>query len=135
LHKSEWPSIHERFSRDHIDEILPVESAAEALAKISSRFEVILVTSRLDVVRKNTEDWLKQHKFHYSELLYSRHGHKHERAEKFEFAVEDDREQAYAFALSGVKAMLFAHPWNVIGPESPLIRASTWHDIADLMLK
>lgn len=49
----------------------------------------------------------------------------------FAVAIEDDREQGYAFHSNGVKVFLLAHPWNEVGPHSPLNRVENWEQLAE----
>jgi hypothetical protein len=53
---------------------------------------------------------------------------------EFAFAIEDDREQAYAFHSIGVPSILLSCPWNVVGPLSPLDRLPDWGAIVKHLL-
>lgn len=132
--KSEWDKIQAEFTRNHLFRIRPLPNIQEKINQISEKFEVHLVTSRLEEGRDHTFTWLTQHQIPYHQLHYVRHGEKHLVNHRFTAAVDDDREQGYAFHAKGVSVFLLAHPWNHIGPHSPLRRVANWDDLTKEIL-
>ncbi len=126
---SEWPNIHEEFSRNHLFRIAPYDNIKNYLQQIAERFEVHLATSRLAEGREATIQWLSQHEIPYGELHFVAHGEKHLIGQQFVGVVEDDREQGYAFSARGVRVFLLAHPWNHVGSYSALRRLGSWEEI------
>jgi hypothetical protein len=74
------------------------------------------------------------HQIPYDALHFVKHGEKHRLPIEFAFAIEDDREQAYAFYFVGVPSIVLSWPWNVVGPHSPLIRLPDWGAIVKHLL-
>ncbi len=109
--------------------------ARNALEEIKTAFDVHLATSRLAQGHDKTIAWLEDHKIPYSELHWARHGEKHLIDRTFLAAVEDDRERGYAFHSTGVEVFLLAHPWNHIGPFSPLRRIADWNELPRELLQ
>lgn len=132
--KREWAKIHEEFTRHHLLRIEPFDNVMEHLERIAERFDIHLATSRLPKGWKHTLQWLKKHEIPYSEIHQVNHGGKHLIGQSFVAAIEDDREQAYAFYSKGVRGFLLAHPWNHIGPHSPLSRLANWGELAGEIL-
>ena len=127
--RTEWTKIHTEFTHNHLLRVRPFEGVSQYLARISDRFDIHLATSRLPEGWGQTERWVKQHAIPHRKIHYVKHGEKHLIGQEFTAAIEDDREQAYAFQLSGVRTFLLAHPWNHIGPHSPLRRVAAWEDL------
>ena len=130
----EWKKIHEEFTCNHLSKILPFDNVTPNLRTISGKFDVHLATSRLDDGRKATVGWLTQHNIPYKRLHFVKEGTKHLIDEQFVAAVEDDREQGYAFHSKGVCVFLLAHPWNTVGPHSPLKRVANWEQLTHELL-
>lgn len=127
--KREWTKIHREFTHNHLLQILPFDNVSHHLEIISGRFNVHLATSRLDDGQEATRVWLRQHDILYKELHFVPEGTKHLIDEQFVAAIEDDREQGYAFHTKGVYVFLLAHPWNLVGPHSPLRRVTDWEQL------
>jgi len=126
LDHSEWKKIHEEFTRNHLMHISPFDNISHHLESIGKKFNVHLATSRLDDGQEYTRLWLRQHSISFDKLHFVPEGTKHLIGEHFVAAVEDDREQGYAFYGKGVQVFLLAHPWNTVGPYSPLRRVVDW---------
>lgn len=127
--KSEWRKIHEEFTRAHLLRILPFDNVKDHLKCIGEKFDVHLATSRLVEGQEQTLVWLSQHQIPYCELHYVRQGEKHLINHHFVAAIDDDREQGYAFNYRGVRTFILAHPWNHISPYSPLRRVANWEEL------
>ncbi len=126
----EWRKVVDRFHRDRLEEIPPFPGVAEHLARLGQRFEIHLATTRDPVGEAATRIWLRRHGIPHDRLHFARHGEKHRIPYSFDFAIEDDREQAYAFLASGVTAIVLGKPWNLVGPSSPVERLPDWSSIA-----
>lgn len=112
--KDEWKVVHDRYSDpDHLLTVEPMPGAVEGLRKLAEIGTVHLATSRLPKARKATIEWLEQHQFPAHDLHFLRHGEKHAALKRFTAAVEDDYDQAAAFAYLGeTPCYLIRHPWN-----------------------
>jgi len=132
--KREWKRIHEEFTRNHLLKILPFDNVSHHLEIISEKFDIHLATSRLDDGQETTRVWLKQHGIPYKKLHFVLEGTKHLIDEPFVAAIEDDREQGYAFYSKSVYVFLLAHPWNTVSPHSPLKRVTDWEQLTHELL-
>ena len=130
----EWNAIHDAVMVNHAAEFAPLDGAIDAVTRLADHFNLLIVTSRPQHVAEITQRWLATQGFPDHELLFSEPGGKHVAGPKPDFAVDDDREQAYAFHFADVRAILFAHPWNKVGPYSPIERVGDWEQICEILL-
>lgn len=135
FHKSEWEKIHEEFTRIHLLRILPYEDVGEHLNRISEKFDIYLVTSRLKKGREQTIEWLRNHNITYKDVCFVKHREKHRINHDFIAAVDDDIEQGYLFHNKGIRVFLYAHPWNSIDSDSPLVRVADWHELTNEIIR
>jgi hypothetical protein len=112
--REEWNAIHVRFSEpDNLMSIEPMPGVIESLTSLAEHGVVHLATSRLPSARATTIRWLEHHRFPRHDLHFLRHGEKHAALKRFTAAVEDDYDQAAAFAFMGeTPCYLIRHPWN-----------------------
>ena len=134
LDRSEWDEVHRAFTQEHLPRIRPVTGARTGLERLASKYEIHLVTSRLAEGKAETVKWLTDQDIPHDALHFSRHGEKQLINKKFVAAIDDDREQGYAFSAQGVRAFLMAHPWNRVGEYSSLIRCNTWAELVEQLL-
>ena len=132
--RGEWNGIHREFILNHIMRIAPVENIQSHLARVAQCYEIHLATSRPEEGREDTVRWLCEHNIPYLNLHFVRNGEKHLISNDFHIAVDDDREQGYAFFAKGVRTFLLAHPWNEICPHSPLSRVANWEELTSQLL-
>lgn len=135
IDRDEWRLIHEEFTSNHLARILPAERVQEHLQLLAQNFDIHLATSRLEHGHESTREWLETHSIPHHHLHFVRHGEKHLLEQTFVAAVEDDREQATAFFASGIPAYLIAHPWNTVGPHSPIKRVNGWEEITEALAR
>lgn len=134
LHRSEWDTVHRVFTQEHLPVIRPVTGARTGLERLASKYEIHLVTSRLVEGKSATIKWLIDQDIPHDALHFSGHGEKHLINKEFAAAIDDDREQGYAFLAQGIRAFLVAHPWNRVGKYSSLIRCNTWAELVEQLL-
>jgi cytidine deaminase len=130
--RDEWKEVHDAFSQPLIlEKIKPVEGSVETLQKLSERFALHFATARLPLAREATIRWLAHWDFPFHDLHFLRHGEKHASLGRFQVSVEDDGEQALAFAHTGTPmSIVIAHPWNAYLQGHPLVtRLSNWHEV------
>ncbi len=132
--QSEWGDIHRTFTDKPLGEIRPVNGVRLYLQELKAKYKLHLATSRLPAGKQRTTRWLHDHQIPYDALHFVRHGEKHLIDEHFMAAIDDDREQGYAFHACGISVFLSAHPWNRVGKYSPLIRCATWNEITARLL-
>ena len=135
LTSREWHRVVDEFHKERLEEIPPFPGVAGHLAKLREVFKVHLATSRDPASAASTRAWLERYRIPHDRLHFARHGEKHRLPQDFDFAVEDDREQAYAFVASGVPALVLGRPWNHVGPSSPVERLPDWPTIVARLLR
>ena len=112
--KDDWKQVHDLFSeRDTVISIAPMPGAVNGLIQLAEHATIHLATSRLPKARKATIEWLEKHELPEHNLHFLKHREKHEVLRQFTAAVEDDYDQAVAFAVIGkTPCFLIRHPWN-----------------------
>jgi uncharacterized HAD superfamily protein len=114
----------------------PFPHAVESLFALAETFRLHFATSRLAKARGATVKWLREHGFPDHDLHFLKHGEKHSSLGRFDISVEDDPDQAIAFAESGFGLnILIAHPWNSeVKIEENLLRANNWQSVVGILL-
>jgi len=54
--------------------VSPIKSVVEVCKKLEEDFEIYIVSSRSDLVKKQTEAWLREHEINYTCLIMRPHG-------------------------------------------------------------
>jgi hypothetical protein len=103
----------------------------DSLQRLTSNFEIHLVTSRLHSAREGTARWLAKRGFAQEIRLHFLDRHeKHLALGGFFAAIEDELKQAILFAYAGIHSFVYARPWNVTSDDSSLLhRLETWEAI------
>ncbi|MHB8848021.1 MAG: 5' nucleotidase, NT5C type [Burkholderiales bacterium] len=138
IDKEEWKSIHERFSEPrYLWLIQPFPGAIEGLRQLSKHCTLHFATSRLPKARRVTVEWLENHGFPSHDLHFLRHGEKHVSLRQLSAAVEDNYDQAKAFATDGgIPCFLLRHPWNRTKPAVDGIHwADNWAELTEHLLR
>lgn len=135
----EWLVTHNVFSR-RVGELMPYPGIQRTLSRLSERFELHFATSRLSMARTATSQWLADHEFPDDiRLHFLQRGEKHLSLGHFFASVEDDLEQAMAFAHAGVHSFVLAHPWNTLDADDDLRsvfvhRFQSWDEIGPALI-
>ncbi len=135
LTSEEWKKVVSDFHTEGLLDAQPYEDVVPQLERLKDVFEVHLVTSRDSASAPLTRSWLSQHGIPHDFVHFVRHGEKHRLPIGFSYAVDDDREQAYAFYAIGVPAIVVSQPWNHLDRHSPIERLSGWKTIATRMIE
>lgn len=135
----QWRIAHKRFSSEEVIEGLePIPGAFESLGTLSGRYMIHFVTSRKPIARASTATWLESRVGSYPhDLHFVTPGEKHHALSRFSASVEDQLSQAVAFARSGIRSFVLAHPWNTVervGAAFPLSRLEDWTSIMEELL-
>lgn len=135
--KEEWKHIHEIFSEPrYLWLIQPFPGAIEGLRQLAQRYELHFATSRIPKARRVTVEWLESHDFPAHDLHFLKHREKHASFRPFTAAIEDDYDQAKAFADSGSPCFLIRHPWNQEKPAVDRIQwVDTWTELTERLLE
>lgn len=115
----DWKTIHRMFSeRARLLSVKPYPFVQTRLRELSNTFTIHLATSRLPKARRATVEWLERHCFDLVyDLHFVQHGEKHTSLGRFTASIEDDLDQAMAFAKAGVMSFIVDHPWNQHAPD------------------
>lgn len=126
ISREEWHAAHECFSTSEVLlSLKPINGALRNIQMLACKAEIHFVTSRLPSTMTATAEWLRQNGLADNPLHYCEHRAKHLLAKKYAAVVEDDYDQAVAFAQLGVPSFLIAHPWNWNRERVPLLY---WHN-------
>jgi uncharacterized HAD superfamily protein len=136
--KDEWKVVHNRFSDEsYLLSVEPLPKAVDTIHALAEHGVVHLATSRLPKARKTTIEWLAIHGLLSHDLHFLRHGEKHAALKRFTAAIEDDYDQAAAFAYVGkTPCFLIRHPWNKSRYHLPNVQwASDWAELMPALLE
>jgi uncharacterized HAD superfamily protein len=112
--RDEWRAVHDLFSEPrYLWLCQPRDGAVEALRELAEYGRIHIATSRLPKARRVTFEWLESHRVPLHALHFVGHGEKHLALRSYAAAVEDDYEQAVAFATEAeTPCLVMSHPWN-----------------------
>ena len=134
--KDEWSNVHAQFSRpDNIGSIEPFPGVSEHLSRLADVCGLHIVTARLPQARTATIEWLDALQLPPYDLHFLHHGMKHAVLTNFAAVVEDDYDQAVAFAEQRTPCFLLAHPWNKTKPHVSKVEwVKDWNELARAVL-
>jgi uncharacterized protein len=136
--------VHQRvFDFYHTDEhrtAPPVQGAIEGLHELKKKNVLIAATSRPEVVRNLTLEWLHEQSLEVFDSLHFL-GHYHGPVERkiskakiceevgAELFIEDSLAHATSIARTGVPVLLFDTPWNQGFVSALITRVFSWEEI------
>lgn len=134
--RDDWKKVHDLFSEPHrLNEVNPYPGIKQYLARLAEVFELHIATARLPQAREHTARWLREHGFPPHRLHFLGHGEKHTSLGRYFAAVEDDRDQAEAFARAGIHSFVLAHPWNESPANALVHRYEKWDALTVALLQ
>ncbi|MCX5750115.1 MAG: hypothetical protein NT099_00325 [Candidatus Saganbacteria bacterium] len=107
-----------------------IDGAVDTIRDWHNNHEIIMITSRLPIFKRQTRKWLEKHGIPYHELHHAKEKTKHTKAEGCEVFIEDNLEECEILADFCKQIFLFDHPWNrkeIIRPN--IIRVKSWQEI------
>lgn len=132
--KDEWNEIHALFSEpSNLLRVKPLPGAIDGLRELAKHGCIALVTARLPRARQTTVQWLEKHGVPDHDLHFVRHFEKHVSLRGFSAVIEDDYDQAVAFAMPDeTRCYLMRHPWNASMPRVPGIHwVDGWSELVE----
>lgn len=134
--KAQWDEVHCLYAETaNILSVDPIEGAVEGLHKLSEKFDLHLITTRLKKARAGTVMWLENH---LPNLKYSLHFvQHHKKQDTFRdgtlwAAVDDDYDQAVWYSEWYQSCFLFDQPWNQGKPHIRRVeRVLGWAELVD----
>jgi uncharacterized HAD superfamily protein len=137
----------DEFTESEFHERAPIVSGAkEALEKLNYRYDVVIVTGRVESARPATEKWLERNLLGlYTEIHFANHvyGMRTEaQRTKSEILqelginvfVEDAPHFADEITAAGITLFLFDTPWNRAETPPGSIRVYSWEDVTARLL-
>jgi len=131
----------ELFDKSKFFEALkPIPYSQEAVAKLSKKHKLIIITARTKNVEKRTIKWVKAYFPRIRDINFissSYMGFVKTKAEVCkeigaDIIIEDKKSFIFECAREGVKVLLYDYPWNKDVKENSLItRVSSWKDILE----
>lgn len=131
---AQWAEIHNLFCEPRfLWQIKPISGCIENLQRIGKLGRLHIATSRLRKARRCTVEWLDHYNIPSHDLHFLPHREKHASLQSFTAAVEDDYEQAVAFASDGsTPCYILRHPWNKNRLARPGIKwVKDWSELTD----
>ena len=116
-------------SPEHIIRCEPYPGVAEALVEIGQKYDITLITKRLDVNRA-TVTWLNEHYIPRNHVVMDRDMHR-----SFfngDILVDDNEKNLEGWAPR--VCILFSQPWNVRVDDQRFIRKAGWNEVKEFLL-
>lgn len=125
--EAEWEEIHDAFSEPYyISGVDPMLGAVKGMQQLAEVGDIFIATARLPKTAPATLAWLEKHDIPFEDILFTQTGKKHEGVPPFDLTIEDNYNQAVAFAESGsVRNILVIAPWNMNYPPADGVE---WHN-------
>ncbi|HTY13751.1 MAG TPA: hypothetical protein VMD02_06150 [Candidatus Omnitrophota bacterium] len=117
-----------------LTQVSVIDGAGETIREWHREHEIVLVTSRLPVLNRQTRQWLAQNSIPYHELHHSKETLKHRKSGACDIFIEDNLEECQVLADHCPTVFLMDHPWNrrPLG-KSNIVRVSGWGQIREAL--
>lgn len=113
-----------------LTKVAPVKGAKEALEIWFREHDILLVTSRLPILRRQTRQWLEQHGIPYHELHHLKEGRKFKKGKGCDIFIEDNLEECEILADHVDRVFLIDQPWNRRETKKKnIVRVGNWSDV------
>ena len=133
--------IVEFYNSEFHPKALPVPGSVEAIKKLKQNNNLVIITSKPEYLREQTEIWLKKYfpnsfqSVHFTDSFH-RNGSKRAKADVcdklgVEVYIEDSIENAKAIVAPRREVLLFSTPWNQEITPLGTTRINSWAEIAD----
>ncbi len=107
-----------------------IKGAVETIQTWYNQHQIILVTSRSFIFRRQTQRWLKEHNIPFNELHYAKETTKHSKASQCDLFIEDNFEECEVLADHCKQVLMLDYPWNQKETKkSNIIRVKNWDEI------
>ena len=135
--------VHKFFETAEFKSTQPFKESIKVLKKLGNTRNLVVVTSRDNMLEEMTHDWLNQHfnkifsGVHFT-ARYSVEGKARSKADVCteigaKYLIDDSLEQALETAAKGIKVLLFGdYPWNQSDnlPRN-VVRANGWREVLE----
>src|SRR3989339_998254 len=110
--------------------VAPIDEAVTTLKLWHPFHDLVLITSRMPIFKRQTRQWLAEHGVPYHELHHAKEKTKYRKAKGCQYFIEDNLEESAILAKSCERVFLMDHPWNRRPLQAPnIIRVHNWHEI------
>lgn len=117
-------------------QIKPIEGAKEAIIELSKNNELIIITARPEVLRKDTEEWLESYfpaifkRVHISQSKFQKGLRKWQicKDEKVDIHIDDGLHIIKDCSKNNIKSIVFDNPWNREFTPKNAIRVKDWYE-------
>lgn len=131
------------YSSDYFPKLKPVSGVAKALAELSKHHDLVIVTSRLEVVEEKTKEWLEKYlpdvklDIHFANHYFGTNSHKksdHCQRLGIDLLIEDCLDYATECAEKNIEVLLYDWPWNQTKklPKN-VTRVKSWDEIVKVI--
>ncbi|MEX0934903.1 MAG: hypothetical protein WDZ70_01075 [Candidatus Paceibacterota bacterium] len=122
---------------------VPVEGSIEAVKKLSSTNELIIITSKPEDLRELTKRWLDEYFPNiFDDIYFTNHfagsGEKRPKGEMckqcgVDVFIDDALVHARSVAEIGIPVLLFDTPWNQEKISPPITRVHSWEEAVAIL--
>jgi uncharacterized HAD superfamily protein len=141
--REEGIKIVDEFHEKHdLNEVQPLEHAANSLRHLFKDNELFIITSRPIRFKSKVEAWLKHHFNDIKmEVIHAGDWHKGQAATKAEICgergipllIEDSPDTALECAKAGIRVILFDYPWNQKAKHKNIFRVRNWLEALEVI--
>jgi len=111
-----------------------IEGAKHTITNWYDDHEILLVTSRLPILNRQTKKWLNQHEIPYHKLHHSKEREKYKKAPNCDVFIEDNLEECEILADYCDRVYLMDHPWNRRPlKKDNIIRVTSWTELKEIL--
>ena len=124
------------------EQALPIEGAIDAIEQLSTKYKLLVITSRPEKIRKKTKDWLRKYfpkKFNKVYFAYNFSygvGNAKKKLDicqdlKIDLLIDDCLENVEEIGniQHKMQALLFDRPWNRVSLPEKVTRVYSWQEI------
>lgn len=137
--------VHTFYRTPEHDETMPLEGSQDVIQLLSRKYNLHIITSRVDEIKELTIRWLERHfpgaftSVEFINHFGSSSGTKRTKADvctqlSVDLMIEDSLEHAHAISACGIPVILIDCPWNQGVLPSNVYRVKSWKDISEMLL-
>lgn len=137
--------VYDFYSSSHVDKIMPIKGSVEGIDYLSSKYELIIITSRPRMVKRKTHKWIKKYfNNKFSSVIHTNQFSKRRKNMKSKSQVcidmgiktifEDHLKFAFDCSVNKINVYLHDMPWNQKKKlPSNMVRFFKWGEIRDYL--
>ncbi len=137
--------VHQFYRTSEHDDTMPLEGSQEVIRLLSLKYNLHIITSRLEEIKGLTLAWLERHfSGAFSSVEFTNHYGSSSGAKRTKVAIcaqlsvdlmiEDSLEHAHAISACGIPVVLIDCPWNQGALPANVYRVASWKEIGEMLL-